>query len=374
MTSLNSIVVAGIDVGKSKLDAHILEGSLERQFNNDQCGRRALRNWLLKHGVTRAVLEPTGRYHRNLHRGLFDAGIETVLGNPLRSRRFAEAIGKLAKNDRVEAAMRARFGLLDGLEATPPQPHNLQLLSDLLALRRKLLKQLGALRKLCVELDPEAAGCPGTTLEAFQADSADCDRRMRQCIAADAALSRRDASIQSIPGCGPVNAACLCADRPELGTLGRRQAASLFGLAPFDRDSGQHRGGRSIRGGRAQPRHLLYMAAMTAIRWEPASKACYERLAADGKPHKVALVAVMRRLAGVLDTLLRENRLWQPDPPARALEAAACNRCRPAPDQQPALWKKRASIAPRHHFSPKIRLTGNTEAGQLRFFSIFLDM
>ena len=134
MTSLNSIVVAGIDVGKSKLDAHILEGSLERQFNNDQCGRRALRNWLLKHGVTRAVLEPTGRYHRNLHRGLFDAGIETVLGNPLRSRRFAEAIGKLAKNDRVEAAMRARFGLLDGLEATPPQPHNLQLLSDLLAL------------------------------------------------------------------------------------------------------------------------------------------------------------------------------------------------------------------------------------------------
>ena len=219
--------------------------------------------------------------------------------------------------------MRARFGLLDGLEATPPQPHNLQLLSDLLALRRKLLKQLGALRKVCAELDPEAAGCPGATLEAFQADSADCDRRMRQCIAADTALSRRDASIQSIPGCGPVNAACLCADMPELGTLGRRQAAALFGLAPFDRDSGQHRGSRSIRGGRAQPRPLLYMAALTAIRWEPASKACYERLAAAGKPHKVALVAVMRRLAGVLDTLLRENRLWQPDPPARALEAAA---------------------------------------------------
>ncbi len=323
MTQLHSSVVAGIDVGKSKLDAHILEGSLERPFNNDQCGRRALRNWLLKHGVTRAVLEPTGRYHRNLHQGLFDAGIETVLVNPLRSRRFAEAIGKLAKNDRVDAAMLARFGLLDGLEATPPQPHNLQLLSDVLALRRKLLKQLGALRKLCAELDPEVAGCPGATLEAFQAASADCDRRMRQCIAADTALSRRDASIQSIPGCGPVNAACLCADMPELGTLGRRKAAALFGLAPFDRDSGQHRGGRSIRGGRAQPRHLLYMAALTAIRWEPASKACYERLAAAGKPHKVALLAVMRRLVGVLDTLLRENRLWQPEPPARALEAAA---------------------------------------------------
>ena len=323
MTQLHSIVVAGIDVGKSKLDAHILEGSLERPFNNDQCGRRALRNWLLKHGVTRAVLEPTGRSHRNLHQGLFDAGIETVLVNPLRSRRFAEAIGKLAKNDRVEAAMRARFGLLDGLEATPPQPHNLQLLSDLLALRRKLLKQFGALRKLCAELDPEAAGCPGATLEAFQADSADCDRRMCQCIAADTALSRRDAVIQSIPGCGPVTAACLCADMPELGTLGRRQAASLFGLAPFDRDSGQHRGGRSIRGGRAQPRHLLSMAALSAVRCEPAAKAFYQRLLARGKPPKVALVAVMRKLVGLLDTLLREDRLWQPEPPTRALQAAA---------------------------------------------------
>ena len=193
----------------------------------------------------------------------------------------------------------------------------------MLALRRKLVEQLGALRKLCAELDPEAAACPRSTLEAFQADIATCDRRMRACIAADAALARRDAIIQSIPGFGPVNAACLCADMPELGSLGRRQAASLFGLAPFDRDSGRHCGGRSIRGGRAHPRHLLYMAAIAAIRWEPSSKARYERLLARGKPHKVAMVAVMRSLGGLLDTLLREDRLWQPNPPIRRLEAAA---------------------------------------------------
>ena len=317
MTELNPIVVAGIDVGKSKLDAHILDSSLERQFDNTKPGRRALRNWLLKHGVTRAVFEPTGRYHRHLHQGLAEAGLETVLVNPLRSRRFAEAIGRLAKNDRVDAAMLARFGLLDNLEATPPQPRNLQHLSDWLALRRKLVEQLGALRKLCAELAPEAAGCPGATLDALQTDSADCERRMLTCIAADTALSRRAAIIRSIPGCGPVTAACLCADMPELGTLGRRQAASLFGLAPFDRDSGQHRGGRS------QPRHLLYMAALSAVRCEPAAKAFYERLLARGKPHKVALVAVMRKLVGLLDTLLREDRLWQPEPPTRALQAAA---------------------------------------------------
>ena len=317
MTDPNPIVAAGIDVGKSKLDAHILDRGLDRRFNNDKPGRRALRNWLLKQGVSRAVFEPTGRYHRNLHQCLAEAGLETVLINPLRSRRFAEAIGQFAKNDRVDAAMLARFGLLAGLESTPPQQRNLQQLSDLLALRRKLVEQLAALRKLCAELDPQLAACPATSLEALQGDIQACDRRMRTCIAAAAALCRRDAIIQSVPGCGPVNAACLCADMPELGRLGRRKAACLFGLAPSDRDSGQHRGGR------AQPRHLLYMAALAAVRSEPSCKACYDRLLARGKPHKVALVAVMRRLAGLLDTLLREDRLWQAEPPARTLEVAA---------------------------------------------------
>ncbi|MCY4533973.1 MAG: transposase [Bryobacterales bacterium] len=319
MTTPNPILVAGIDVGKAKLDVHIAEGSLERQFHNDKCGRRALRNWLLKRAVTRAVLEPTGRYHRNLHQCLCDAGIETVVVNPLRSRRFAEALGLFAKNDRVDAAMLARFGQLGGLEAPLPPPRNLTLLSDLLAVRRKL----GALRKLVAQLAREAAGCPAASLAALQADIASCEHRMLACIAADPALSRRTAIIQSVPGCGPVTAACLCAEMPELGTLDRRQVASLLGLAPFDRDSGQLRGGRSIRGGRAKPRHLLYMTALAAIRWNPGSKACYERLTARGKPPKVALVAVMRKLASLLNTLLREDRMWQAEPPNRQLEAAA---------------------------------------------------
>ena len=323
MTKPNPILVAGIDIGKSKLDAHVLNGSLQRQFDNTPQGRRALRNWLFENGVIRTVFEPTGRYHRRLHQCLADSGFQTIVVNPLRSRRFAEALGQLAKNDRVDAAMLARFGLLAGLEPTPPQPHNLQRLSDLLVLRRKLVEQLGALRKLSAELDPEVANLPVATLEAFQAGIADCDRRMRACIADDDALSRRAAIIQSVPGFGPVNAACLCADMPELGSLGRRQAAALFGIAPFDRDSGQHRGSRAIRGGRAQPRHLLYMAALSAIRCEPSSKTCYQRLLARGKPRKVAIVAAMRRLAGLLDTLLRQNRPWQLDPPARLLEAAA---------------------------------------------------
>lgn len=118
-TDANAIVVAGIDVGKSKLNAHIPGRGLDHQFNNNQTGRRVLRNWLLKHGVTRAVFEPTRRYHRNLHQCLADAGLATVLVNPLRSRRFAEALGQFAKIDCVDAAMLARFGLLDDREANP---------------------------------------------------------------------------------------------------------------------------------------------------------------------------------------------------------------------------------------------------------------
>ena len=323
MTPSPSIVVAGIDVGKSKLDAHILGPGLDRQFDNSPTGLRGLRAWLLRHGVSRAVFEPTGRYHRNLHLCLAKAGLETVLVSPLRSRRFAEAVGQLAKNDRVDASMLARFGLLQDLGPAPPQARNLRQLSDLLAVRRKLVEVRGALRKLCAEVDSQTAARASASLDSLQADIADCDRQMRDCIAADPALSRRDAIIRSIPGFGPVNAACLCAAMPELGSIGRRKAASLLGLAPFDRDSGLHRGRRSIRGGRAQPRHLLYMAALSAIRCEPASQACYQRLTAKGKPHKVAIVAVMRRLAGLLDTLLGQDRLWQAEPPAHPSEAAA---------------------------------------------------
>ena len=128
MTHSPSIVVAGIDVGKSKLDVHILNGGLERQFDNTKPGRLALRNWLLEHGVVRAVFEPTGPYHRDLHACLSAARIDTVLINPLRSRRFAEAIGQLAKNDRVDASMLARFGQLEDLEPTLPDSPNLRLL------------------------------------------------------------------------------------------------------------------------------------------------------------------------------------------------------------------------------------------------------
>ena len=216
--------VAGIDVGKSSLDAHVLPLDRHRSFANDKCGRRAVRNWLLRLGVTRVVFEPTGRYHRGLHQCLFDAGLETVLANPLYARRFAQALGRRAKNDKVDAAVLARYGLLDSLEATPPAPDNLRLLSDLLALRRKLVEHRNALCKLRSEVDCDQLGAP--VVQALVDEIGRLDVELQAALDADETLARRAAIIRSIPGFGPLNAASLCADMPELGTIGRRQAAA----------------------------------------------------------------------------------------------------------------------------------------------------
>ena len=298
-------IVAGIDVGKSGLDAHLEPSHQARHFANTKPGRRALRNWLVQHGATRAVLEPTGRYHRELHQCLFDSGLETVLVNRLRSRRFAEAIGRLAKNDRVDASMLACYGLLDGLVQTPPKPANLCCLNDLLAIRRKHAQHRTAQLKLHAQLADDTAselGAPAIAL--FDKLIKQADAAIQACLAADATLARRAAILRSVPGLGSVNAASLCADVPELGSIDRRQAAALIGVAPFDRDSGQLCGARHIHGGREHPRKLLYMAATAAIRCNPAMQACFQRLRANGKEHKVAMVAVMRKLVTLVNSVL----------------------------------------------------------------------
>ncbi len=315
--------VAGIDVGKLWLDACADPAELSRRFENTQVGRRALRNWLRKLGVRRVALEPTGRYHRQLHQCLHDDGVAVVVANPLRARNFARALGQQAKNDRVDAAMLARYARLEHVTSTPPKPRSLQELSDWLALRRKLSEQRDALRKQAGELGGQAAALLGSLLAAFTDKLQQTDKALQACLEADPALCRRRAIILSVPGCGPLNAASLCADLPELGSASPAEAAALAGLAPYDCDSGGHRGRRRIRGGRRHPRKLLYMAATSAIRFNPGLKAFYERLAAQGKPRKVALVAVMRKLLALLGALLRDDRLWSPEAPVSGAPACA---------------------------------------------------
>ena len=315
-------VVAGIDVGKRWLDAHLEPGGHARRFPNDKLGRRALRNWLRQHGVERAVFEPTGRYHRQLHQCLAAAGVETVAVRPDCARRFAEALGLLAKTDRVDAKVLARYGRLEGLEATAPLDQALADLQDLVRVRRRCVDEIAALGRLDQELGAKPALRHLRKLRAaLEREVKAVDKDLVAAIEADAGLRRRAEVLRSIPGVGPVTAAGLLAAMPELGTLGRRAAGALLGVAPCARDSGSHEGRRHVRGGRAQPRCVVYMAALAAIRCNPPLAAFYKRLRDRGKQAKVALVAVMRKLVSLADALLRADRLWQSSAPPSEVPA-----------------------------------------------------
>ena len=300
-----ALAAVGIDVGKRSLDAHADSGGAAKRFSNDRCGRRALRNWFLGLGVSRVALEPTGRYHRNLHRCLAAAGIEVIPVNPRRTRNFARAIGRETKNDLAGAAA----------------PDELWKLADLVAARRKPVAQKEPLSKSAAELCEEAASSMRSSIEETGKAVTELEGKTAAALAADEGLRRRAEIIRSLPGCGRVTAAALCAGMPELGAVGPRHAAALIGVAPFDCDSGESDGRRRIRGGREHPRRALYMAAVSGIRCDPARKAVCRRLEADGKKPKAALVAVMRKLIGLLNALLRDNRLQTPEPPPREVPA-----------------------------------------------------
>ena len=309
-------VVAGIDVSKGQLDVHV--AGEDRQFANQRHGYRALGAWLQGHRATRVVLESTGRYHRAVHQSLHAQGLEVVLVNPLRTRRFAEALGQLAKTDTIDAAALAAYGTacLD-LPATPPRNAFLERLADLLVLREQHREAQASLRLSAMEVqDPglRAEGLRSVDLLGRQIDT--FDQRIQELIASDPDTDRRYRILLSIPGVGPVSAATLCCWMPELGSIGNRQAAALLGVAPFAHDSGLHKGARHIRGGRRRPRKVLYMAALTATRHNPDLQHVFRRLTAAGKSHKVALVAIMRKLIVLANVLLRDARPWVETAPA----------------------------------------------------------
>ena len=311
------MVVAGIDVGKANLDVCIAPSGEARQFRNDAGGRRGLRKMLHKAEVELVVVEATGPYHRDVHKSLHDAGFRVAVVSPLQARRFAQALGQLAKTDPIDAAMLARFGQVMDPDVTAPRKDAQFRLGDLARARAQLVKTKTALGNSKKEYDtPE-------TVEAFKRLVGDINREISQLetairavVSDDPENARRDRILRSIPGIGPVTAAILCAEMPELGTLGRRQAASLMGIAPFPDDSGKRAGTRYCKGRRAVPRNVLFMAAMTASMYNAEMQRLYQRLTEKGKPHKVAVVAVMRKLIILANVLVRDDREWAPSAPA----------------------------------------------------------
>jgi transposase len=259
----------------------------------------------------RIVYEPTGPYHRAFERRLADAGCALVKVNPRQARRFAEATGRFAKTDRLDAAMLARMGALLDLEARPVRSPILNDLKDLHMAREALVKNRTAAKNRAKTLSLPILKRHNTEqLRQIERQVTAIENEIVAIITADQELACRFDILVSIPGVSAITAFALIIDMPELGRIENGQAASLAGLAPVARQSGQWTGRAFIRGGRANVRQALYMPALVALRFNPDLKAKYDSLKAAGKASKLAITAIMRKLIVLANALIRDGRKW----------------------------------------------------------------
>lgn len=307
----SSMKVAGVDVGKHWLDAAIHGLEDELTVENAPAGFADLIAWLKARQVSRVGLEATGGYERAVRLALEQAGFEVVVHQPLEVRLFARLKRRKAKNDKIDAGLiAAATAQVDGVRAA----------SDPLLV--ELAERMTAYEQAADQVAQLKTYLEHVTLPDLKASYAEQIRLARtwklgllrdliKAIKARPDLARRYDLLRSLRGPGPVTAASLVIRMPELGSLERGQAAALIGVAPFDRDSGQHKGQRHIWGGRSRPRRMLYLAALAAKRTDPALRSFAERLAKAGKPPKVVITAVMRKLIEAANTVLRRDAPWE---------------------------------------------------------------
>jgi transposase len=301
----------GIDASKHTLDW--TSGSEEKiqHARNEPRPIVALVRRMVRLDPERIVVESTGGYERTLVQKLAEAGLPVVVVNPRRVRSFGEGMGFLAKTDAIDARLLALFGE----KAQPPIRPILQgtdrLLADLVARRRQLVAMSVAEQNRRETAVSTVQRTIDPVLRTLRQAIRSIEQRIDQSLHQDAERAELLELLQSVPGVGPAVARTLLIDLPELGHLGRREIASLVGLAPFARDSGGFRGARRIRGGRASVRTALYLAAMTASRFNPTLAEVYQRLRKAGKPPKLAFVAVARKLLVALNAIARERTAWQ---------------------------------------------------------------
>ncbi|MGR3436139.1 MAG: IS110 family transposase [Shimia sp.] len=309
-------VVIGIDVSKAALDVFVHPEQRRFRVRNDDAGIAALIERLASAPPTLVVIEATGRYHRKVHERLHDAGFPVAVVNPYRSRRFADILGRLAKTDRIDAEVLARLGATLSPDPTAPPSAVMAAIGELTVARRQVIRERTALEQ---QKEDTVSDVVRTQIEERIAlCTRHCkalDAELLQLVGSDPEVQRRYQILTSIRGVGPTTATTLMAEMPELGAASASQIASLAGVAPMNRDSGVQRGRRMIRGGRIGARNTLYMAAVVAVRWNEGFKTFYRRLRGSGKPFKVAITAVMRKLLILANTLVREDRMWTLAPP-----------------------------------------------------------
>jgi len=311
-------VIVGIDVSKDKLDVGVRPSGERFVVNRTGTGLEELRNRLGELGAAIVGLEATGGYETIVAASLSAAGLPVVVVNPAQVRAFANALGKRAKTDPIDADVIAHF-----IEATKPKVRPLpdeatRQLSNLVGRRSQIVAMIVAEQQRKKHRpDKRMLASIERLLAALQRELSELDGQIREAIKASPVWREKDDLLESVPGVGPAISGRLLAGLPELGSLDRRQIAALAGLAPWTRQSGQWKGKSFIGGGRAAVRSALFMGALVAIRHNRTLKAFYERLLAAGKEKMVALIAVARKLLTILNAILRDGEPWR-EPEAHA--------------------------------------------------------
>ena len=313
MSTKSPVRHVGIDLSKERLDVCSLPEGGTFSVANDRAGIDELLARLLE-GVRPelVVLEATGKYERPAAVAVAAAGIAVAVVNPRQARDFAKAAGRLAKTDRIDAEVLARFAGAVGPRPSVLPDEEARVLQDILLRRRQLLEMMVAEKNRLQMASEAVARRIAAHVRWLEKELGRVDRELDEAVRESETWRANEELLRSVPGVGPVLAHTLLAELPELGTLPRRRLCALVGVAPFNRDSGTFRGKRQVWGGRAPVRAALYMGALVATRHNPVIRVFYERLLAAGKPKKVALVACMRKLLSILNAVMRDRVPWHP--------------------------------------------------------------
>jgi len=312
MTHTNLFV--GIDVSKNTLDVATFTNGHQNAIwsvPNHKRGIQTLLRRLQKLHPTLVVLEATGGWETAAITSLSAAGLPAVVVNPRQVRDFAKATGILAKTDRIDAQVLARFALAVQPPPRPLPDDTTRLLKHLLARRQQLLKMITAERTRLSRAIPPIQKFIRRHIRGLKTEQDELEQTMKDLVQSNPTWQSNDSLIQSVPGVGPVTSHTLLGCLPELGTLDNKQIASLVGLAPHCRDSGTRKGKRTIWGGRAHVRKPLYMATLAATIHNPAIRTFYQRLLVNGKSEKTALTACMRKLLTILNAIVKEQTPWR---------------------------------------------------------------
>lgn len=310
-TKTNQNINVGVDTGKFQLDIYIRPLDIYFTVSNDEKGIKEAVRLIKKHHPERIVIEATGRLEMPFIMACANANLPFVIANPVHIKRFAGAIGQRAKTDKLDAQLIAHYSEAIKPRLSTLKPEIMQAMSDLVGRRNQLLVMQTMEKNRLQILPKELAMTIKPILTVFKNQITKIETKIVNLIESNPDYQAKNIILQSMKGIGKIAAASIISNLPELGYINNKEASSLVGVAPMNKESGRFKGHRKIQGGRHQVRTVLYMAMMSAIQSNPVFKETYQRLVAAGKPKKVAIIACIRKRVVILNSMLRDGVLWE---------------------------------------------------------------